>query len=248
MTFRLPKPVHGWRAFVGEVGVIVLGVLIALGASQLVEEWQWRQQIKQAEQAFKFELDAAVMNAYVRLATEPCLKQRLNEIEAKLNEPGENWLGMPERLNFPDPDLAAPYHAYLPAPPISTNAWSNALANGTVNHLPSLRASYLSDAYDAATRFRDDRRQEGLMIPDLAPLATDRKLTSDNRIIMLQAVRRLQRLDDMIRDDSEAIIFTVKQTGIGDTDDSIRSTSAALIPNARAVRGRCVIVPKTLPG
>ena len=86
------------------------------------------------------------------------------------------------------------------------------------------------------------------MIPDLAPLATDRKLTSDNRIIMLQAVRRLQRLDDMIRDDSEAIIFTVKQTGIGYTDDSIRSTSAALIPNARAVRGRCVIVPKTLPG
>ena len=32
MHIHLPKPLHGWRAFVGEVGIIVLGVLIALGA------------------------------------------------------------------------------------------------------------------------------------------------------------------------------------------------------------------------
>jgi hypothetical protein len=37
MRFRLPKPLHGWRAFVGEVGIIVVGVLIALGAEQAVE-------------------------------------------------------------------------------------------------------------------------------------------------------------------------------------------------------------------
>ena len=36
MRFALPKPIHGWRAFWGEVGIIVLGVLIALGAQQLV--------------------------------------------------------------------------------------------------------------------------------------------------------------------------------------------------------------------
>ena len=29
MHLHLPKPLHGWRAFVGEVGIIVLGVLIA---------------------------------------------------------------------------------------------------------------------------------------------------------------------------------------------------------------------------
>jgi hypothetical protein len=30
MHVHLPKPLHGWRAFAGEVGIIVLGVLIAL--------------------------------------------------------------------------------------------------------------------------------------------------------------------------------------------------------------------------
>jgi uncharacterized membrane protein YraQ (UPF0718 family) len=29
MHFHLPKPLHGWREFKGEVGIIVLGVLIA---------------------------------------------------------------------------------------------------------------------------------------------------------------------------------------------------------------------------
>ena len=188
------------------------------------------------------------MNAYVRLATEPCLTQRLTEIETKLNQSGESWRGMPERINFPVADLAAAYHTYLPAPPISTNAWNSALANGIVNQFPTIRASFFAEAFDAATRFRDDRREEGMMVTQLAPLATDRKLTSDNRITMLQAVRRLQHLDDMIRDDSEAIIFTVKQTGIGYNDDSIRSTSASLITIAGTVRGQCVTEPKILPG
>jgi hypothetical protein len=43
MHFHLPKPLHGWRAFVGEVGIIVLGVLIALGAEQLVQSAHSRQ-------------------------------------------------------------------------------------------------------------------------------------------------------------------------------------------------------------
>ena len=34
MHFHLPKPLHGWREFLGEVGIIVIGVLIALGAEQ----------------------------------------------------------------------------------------------------------------------------------------------------------------------------------------------------------------------
>jgi hypothetical protein len=250
MRFYLPRPLHGWRTFIGEVGIIVLGVLIALGATQFVEAWQWRQQIKQTDLAFKFELEAAIQNAYVRLAIEPCLTRRLGDIEAKLNEAGENWRGIHEQLNSPPttvgPPLAAVYHTYVPAPPITTNAWSNAMANGIVTHLPSLRASYLSDAYDAATRFRDDSRQEGMAVASLAPLATDRKLTSDNRIAMLQSVRQLQHLDDMIRDDSEAVLFTVKETENGYTDDLIRSESAALVAMARTARGPCVTEP-TIP-
>ena len=45
---HLPKPMHGWRAFVGEVGIIVIGVLIALGAEQVVEAGHHRSQVAEA--------------------------------------------------------------------------------------------------------------------------------------------------------------------------------------------------------
>ena len=45
MHIHLPKPLHGWREFVGEVGIIVIGILIALGAEQVVEAVHDRSQV-----------------------------------------------------------------------------------------------------------------------------------------------------------------------------------------------------------
>src|SRR4051794_16645332 len=42
MHVHLPEPLHGRREFVGEVGIIVIGVLIALGAEQLPRRWSHR--------------------------------------------------------------------------------------------------------------------------------------------------------------------------------------------------------------
>ena len=56
MHFRLPKPLHGWREFVGEVGIIVIGVLIALGAEQVVEDWSWRHKVGVVRESLMGEL------------------------------------------------------------------------------------------------------------------------------------------------------------------------------------------------
>jgi hypothetical protein len=44
---HLPKPLHGWREFIGEVGIVFLGVLIALGAEQLIETWHWSHKVSE---------------------------------------------------------------------------------------------------------------------------------------------------------------------------------------------------------
>jgi hypothetical protein len=56
MHFHLPKPLHGWRAFAGEVGIIVVGVLIALAAEQLVEAWRWHQRVAVVRKSIMDEL------------------------------------------------------------------------------------------------------------------------------------------------------------------------------------------------
>ena len=51
MHVHLPKPLHGWRAFVGEVGIIVIAVLIALAAEQAVEALHWRNEAREFRRA-----------------------------------------------------------------------------------------------------------------------------------------------------------------------------------------------------
>jgi hypothetical protein len=51
MHFHLPKPLHGWRQFVGEVEIILIGVLIALGAKQFAQFVRDRAQVRHGEKA-----------------------------------------------------------------------------------------------------------------------------------------------------------------------------------------------------
>ena len=82
MRFQLLKPLRGWRAFAGEVGVIVLGVLIALGAQQFVENWQWRRETSATRDALRREAADNLEAALQRSQQQPCVEQRLKEIAA----------------------------------------------------------------------------------------------------------------------------------------------------------------------
>ena len=66
MHVSIPKPLHGWREFAGEVGVVLLGVLLALGAQQLVSDWQWRSDVRDADARISEELSFDVALAYER--------------------------------------------------------------------------------------------------------------------------------------------------------------------------------------
>lgn len=82
MHIHPPKPLHGWREFLGEVGIIVIGVLIALAAEQAVEAWRWRSEVSEAREALKAELDNDLGRAR-RFSTQlPCIDRRLGDLEA----------------------------------------------------------------------------------------------------------------------------------------------------------------------
>ena len=90
MHFHLPKPLHGWREFAGEVAIIVLGVLIALAAEQMVERFSWNERAKAAQQAMSKELlwdDGP--EVYQRAALHDCLQSKLDQIRAAVeaNQP-----------------------------------------------------------------------------------------------------------------------------------------------------------------
>jgi hypothetical protein len=80
MRFRLPKPMRGWREFGGEVGIIVLGVLLALGAQQVVEAIHNREAIAQLRSALRAELADDRGRWEDMRASDPCTLQRLEAL------------------------------------------------------------------------------------------------------------------------------------------------------------------------
>ena len=86
MDIHLPKVPHSWRELGKEIGIIVVGVLIALTAEQLVDAWQWHRKIAAAEAAMKHELlwdDGPQL--YQRAALYPCMAARLDAIRAAVD-------------------------------------------------------------------------------------------------------------------------------------------------------------------
>src|SRR6185437_14144188 len=114
MQIQLPKPLHGWRAFAGEVGVIVLGVVIALGAQEAAEALQWRSETATLRENLHREIRGDQLNAALRVMISGCIRQRIGRLESELIRPGvawaadpiergdgQRWSALPIAFNFP---------------------------------------------------------------------------------------------------------------------------------------------------
>jgi hypothetical protein len=84
MHFHLPKPLHGWRAFAGEVGIIVLGVLIALFAEELLASLHWRNEARTFRSAVDRELALNLGTFEFNQLQQKCTRRRLDELQTLL--------------------------------------------------------------------------------------------------------------------------------------------------------------------
>ena len=76
--FRLTilKPPHGWNAVAWELAIVTLGVLIALGAQQIVEALHDRNTAAQTREEVSEELNSDLMSMVLRSRSEPCIDRR----------------------------------------------------------------------------------------------------------------------------------------------------------------------------
>jgi len=123
MHFHLPKPLHGWRAFAGEVGIIVVGVLIALAAQQVVEQVNWDRNVTEAREDLRAELSDNLFNAVERVRLEPCIERRLDQLSELIDEPP------------PKPWKLLNGRNIVPIRVWRASAWDTAVADGVVAHM-----------------------------------------------------------------------------------------------------------------
>jgi len=161
MRFKLPKPLHGWREFVGEVGIIVIGVLIALGAGQVVESFHDRQVAEEARENVRAEAALDVGFIQSRLAAQPCIERRLAELSEILGKAGAGSLQ-------PQPTwIARP-----PTVPFFTARWQAATASGRNSLFPAKEQEQFGMLYQIFGRYNDYQPREQEVWADLRALET----------------------------------------------------------------------------
>jgi hypothetical protein len=143
MHVHIPKPLHGWREFVGEVGIIVIGVLLALAADQVVERISWRKHVTEAKEDLRNELEGDLFNAQERVRMAPCVDRRLDQLDQIIDHPpAKPWTLLGE-------------HGVTPIRVWSASGWDSAVAAGTVTHMrPRERADY-AGVYSFVRRMQD---------------------------------------------------------------------------------------------
>ena len=137
MHIHLPKPLHGWRQFIGEVGIIVVGVLIALALEQVVQGWEWRHKVHAAEEGMEREIfwdDGPQM--YQRASIQPCIDAQLDAVRGAVE--GNQSRGEIAELVS---------NLYIPFLTYDTVAHENATASDIATHMNKDRVALWSQAY-----------------------------------------------------------------------------------------------------
>lgn len=240
MHIDLPQTLQGWRRVAGEVGIIVAGVLIALGLEQYVQEQQWRQQVEQAEEAFHGELAQGARDAYERLAIQPCLQSRIGELAEQLNREGPRWSAMPMKLSSKYYRNVLPVVYRPPYTAVFMDAWRNALADQTLNHLSVERSAQLSGLYKAREEFGRLQNQELEAAGRLTPLAYDRPLDADGRREMLGVLAEIDRANTLLIRNSEDTLAALKQFGVKFGKAEVAAMRQEVLKVQRDYRGSCV--------
>jgi hypothetical protein len=86
MDIHKPRPWHGWREFAKEVGTIVLGVLIAIGAEQGVEALHHRDIVRHGEEDLRDNFSRFVEYKAALDQEAPCMAARVAELRAIIDE------------------------------------------------------------------------------------------------------------------------------------------------------------------
>lgn len=103
MDTHKPRPWHGWRGLLKEYAIIVVGVLTALGAGQVVSKLNERTLAAEARRAIRGELALDLAYLRTREETNACIERRLGEIQAVLDSATPDggfrrpsWVGRPQ--------------------------------------------------------------------------------------------------------------------------------------------------------
>ena len=183
MRLRVWQPAMGWREFLDELVIVILGVLIALWVGKLSTSIDWRSRDSQTRDALSGELADALTNLETRRAIAPCMNRRLDAIATIL-----------QRAQTSGRLPAVPSLPLSPGANWESGAWQVSVDSETAANLRVAQLNALSLVYSNISRLqsRNDREREAW-----ARLAT---ISGPPRAVGADEISELRTALNMARD------------------------------------------------
>jgi ribosome modulation factor len=196
------KPLRGWREFLGELGIIVLGVFIALGADQAVRTFNQRSEMRELRTAIDREIAMGMATYDARVKQSPCADARLAELERWL----QGWReGRPEKLIGP---ISAPRSG-----PAGTSVWESRDPAVVVQMPLDVKLAY-AGIYDAFSNLEVQRLDERMTWLALAEFDGAETLDNGNLMRLQGLITRARWRANNIRSNSEEVKEVASGMGI----------------------------------
>jgi hypothetical protein len=212
MDLHKPRPWHGFREFLKEYLIIVVGVLTALAAEQGVEWLHWRHEARVAEAALRAELHANGIAALRVVASWPCAERRLDQLSQELRTSKGAWKGHGFRLEGRKAVVVTPNQPWF------WSAWDEYKSNGAVQHMPDDRRAMFNSLYVYVAGERDWGAEMGQGGAELAVLADDLSLSEVTRDRALAAIEKVRFAEYFADRAGRNFIQKLRAAGITFTD------------------------------
>ena len=237
MHFRLPKPLHGWPQFAGEIGIIVIGVLIALGAQQLVESYNSRRQLEDANRRLAVEIISNLRVAHERLIINQCQKNRIAELRDQLTASGSQWKASTAKFGTGvyDDVLAPVYRG--PSRTFPQDAWRAAISSGVLNYGSADRVQKIATLYSMVAAMEAIQTAEGNDAALLGDLAFDGPISAEGRRDDLKTLSRLNNANAKLVFFAHELITDAATSGFALSDRD----KEPWLKFQRSFRGSCVV-------
>ena len=211
MEVHKPKPMHSWREFLGEIAIVVIGVVIALSAEQMLQGLELRAKVRHAEEQMRVELaldDGP--QVLQRIALAPCVEEGLTRIRAAI-EQGESRAAVLEAVERFDP----PRHTW------DSVAFQAATVNNVLPHLPADRLWRWAYVYSMMPLLDRANEREFLDVAKIRALSkSGGPLLEAERGRLLEAVEALRRDNEDIVRHVTATAGAIRELGIRVVSDA----------------------------
>jgi hypothetical protein len=182
------SPPQGWQKLWWELGIVTVGVLIALGIGELAKSWHDEREAREARAAIRAEIGSNLGVLSKRIETEACIERRLNEIGAFLNAASRGsvaqpptWIGRPQQWNM------------------DSYRWEAASQAGRVSLFPVAEQSSFSDLYGALREVGEAQDTEQQMWAQMRSLEGQSHISEATVEAMRSTLSRARYTDWLVR-------------------------------------------------